>query len=360
MASYKKSFDWMNTGWQLCSLYLPLEFEKETGGEEPRVIRFAKNDIETIKFYFDYSHNTGNALYTELVLKEAKWQSSVYDKEARTVVQTSRHSPWKKTTYLDKDEQTERVVISKEVAEGEQTSEQEFETVYKYDKNHRLIKTIDHNGIVTENVFNDKGVQIKTLTYHKDEPTNVLYSEKLLDDKGVEIGQANEFGEQISTYERVSGSDNIKISKDNDGVQTAYGYNCSDECIEMSTTIDDTANVTTYGYEKGFLTSLKHNDFEITYDYDEQGRNNKISIAGEGYLEKTFGQDEETTTLASDERFKTVYDEDGNVAEEYFNDTLAVQYSYDGYGNVLSTKEFFTDKNGKAHTAQHNYSYDKF
>ena len=104
----------------------------------------------------------------------------------------------------------------------------------------------------------------------------------------------------------------------------------------------------------------QHNDFEITYDYDEQGRNNKISIAGEGYLEKTFGQDKETTTLASDERFKTVYDEDGNVAEEYFNDTLAVQYSYDGYGNVLSTKEFFTDKSGKAHTAQHNYSYDKF
>ena len=86
VASYKKSFDWMNTGWQLCSLYLPLEFEKEAEGTEPRVIHFAKNDIETIKFYFDYSHNTGNALYTELVLKEAKWQSSVYDKEARTVV----------------------------------------------------------------------------------------------------------------------------------------------------------------------------------------------------------------------------------------------------------------------------------
>ena len=187
-----------------------------------------------------------------------------------------------------------------------------------------------------------------------------MFSEKLLDDKGVEIGQANEFGEQISTYERVSDSENIKISKDNDGVQTAYGYNRTGECIEMSTTIDDTANVTTYGYEKDFLTSLKHNDFEITYDYDEQGRNNKISIAGEEYLEKTFGQDEETTRLASGESFRAVFDADGNVAEQYLNDSLAVQYSYDGYGNVLSTKEFFTDKSGKSHTAQHNYSYDKF
>ena len=352
--SYRKSFDWMNTDWQYCSVYLPLAYN-DNG------FIYTKSDITSIKFYFDYSYNTGNALYSELELKEAEWEANRYDKENKIAIQTSSHSPWTKTIYLNKDEMVERVVMSKKVIENGIQVEKQYENLYFYDKNNRLIKTIDYNGVVTENVFNDKGVQIKTLTYHKDEPTNVLYSaEKLLDDKGEEIGQTNEFGEKISSYEMIDGTGIVKTSTDNDGIKTSYGYNDNDDVIEMSTTIDDTANVNTYGYTLDFVTSLKHNDFEIAYNYDGQGRNNEILIAGQSYLTKSFADNEETTTLASNEVIKNVYDDDDNIIETHYQNEKIVQNDYDGYGNLSKTIELLTDETGAKQQIIHNYSYDKF
>ena len=352
--SYRKSFDWMNTDWQYCSVYLPLAYN-DNG------FIYTKSDITSIKFYFDYSYNTGNALYTELELKEAEWEANRYDKENKIAIQTSSHSPWTKTIYLNKDEMVERVVMSKKVIENGIQVEKQYENLYFYDKNNRLIKTIDYNGVVTENVFNDKGVQIKTLTYHKDEPTNVLYSaEKLLDDKGEEIGQTNEFGEKISSYEMIDGTGIVKTSTDNDGIKTSYGYNDNDDVIEMSTTIDDTANVNTYGYTLDFVTSLKHNDFEIAYNYDGQGRNNEILIAGQSYLTKSFADNEETITLASNEVIKNVYDDDDNIIETHYQNEKIVQNDYDGYGNLSKTIELLTDETGAKQQIIHNYSYDKF
>ena len=351
---YRKSFDWMNTDWQYCSVYLPLAYN-DNG------FIYTKSDITSIKFYFDYSYNTGNALYTELELKEAEWEANRYDKENKIAIQTSSHSPWTKTIYLNKDEMVERVVMSKKVIENGIQVEKQYENLYFYDKNNRLIKTIDYNGVVTENVFNNKGVQIKTLTYHKDEPTNVLYSaEKLLDDKGEEIGQTNEFGEKISSYEMIDGTGIVKTSTDNDGIKTSYGYNDNDDVIEMSTTIDDTANVNTYGYTLDFVTSLKHNDFEIAYNYDGQGRNNEILIAGQSYLTKSFADNEETITLASNEVIKNVYDDDDNIIETHYQNEKIVQNDYDGYGNLSKTIELLTDETGAKQQIIHSYSYDKF
>ena len=69
--------------------------------------------------------------------------------------------------------------------------DKEFITTYEYNKNNKLLKTIDYNGIVTENVYNDKGVVTKTLTYHINEPTRKFYSETPTDEKGNTTASVN-------------------------------------------------------------------------------------------------------------------------------------------------------------------------
>ncbi len=40
----------------------------------------------------------------------------------------------------------------------------------------------------------------------------------------------------------------------------------------------------TYGYTLDFLTSVSHNNFDICYDYDGEGRVSKIKIDEADYL----------------------------------------------------------------------------
>lgn len=342
---FARQFDWRNTEWQYCSL--PLILEDKT--------------IESINCYIDYSGNTGDIIFTDLTFKQADFEITDYDSFKRPIKNYSAHSNFI-ITYEYENEETKNPCkqIITNIAENK-----DYITTFEYTKEGKLLRSIDYNGIVKENVFNDQGVVIKTITYHQDELTNKFYEEKKLDEKGKETASINELGEETASYEYINGTGIISSSIDENGVKTSYGYSPDDTLLETSITTDGIENTNTYGYNLDFLTSLKHNDFEIGYDYDEQGRIKQINIAGNEYLTKEYGENEEITSLASNEIYRQTFNDNGDVLNTYYKpnenaeEITLVENIYDTYGNIIKTKDFI-DKPETAESNEHSYFYDKF
>lgn len=75
-----------------------------------------------------------------------------------------------------------------------------YVSTYEYSASGKLLHKTDANGIVYENIYNDKGVVIKTMTYNKEEPTSKFYEETIVDDMGKETKAVNALGEEVSTF----------------------------------------------------------------------------------------------------------------------------------------------------------------
>ena len=343
---FARQFDWRNTEWQYCSL--PIVLENKT--------------IESINCYIDYSGNTGNIAFTDLTFKQADFEVTEYDSLKRPIKSFSAHSNYEITYEYDNDD---TINPCKQIIANKYDTSKVYITKYEYTKEDKLLRSIDYNGIVKENVYNDQGVVIKTITYHKDEPTNKFYDEKKLDEHGKETVSINELGEETASYEYLNGTGIVSSSIDEDGVKTSYGYSPANFLLETSITANGIENTNTYGYNLDFLTSLKHNDFEIGYDYDEQGRTKQINIAGNEYLTKEYGENEEITSLASNKIYRQTFNDNGDVLNTYYKpnenaeEITLVENIYDTYGNIIKTKDFI-DKPETAESNEHSYFYDKF
>ncbi len=344
--TFSRPFDWRNTEWQYCALAFTLKYKT----------------IQSIECSVDFSENTGDIIFTDLDFRQADFEVTEYDANKRPVKSFSAHSNFE-TIYEYEDEETTRPC--KQIVRDKFDISKVYETTFEYTKAGKLLRSIDHNEIVTENVYNQRGVVTKTMTYHKDEPTSKFYDEKKLDDKGKETASVNELGEETSTYEYIDGTGILSSSTDENGVKTAYGYSLDDTLLETSISANGIENTNTYGYTLDFLTSLKHNDFEIGYDYDNQGRTKQINVAGKMYLTKTYGENEETTALNSNETYRQTFNDNGDVLETFYKkdansqETKLVENIYDSYGNIIKTKDY-ADKSETTDSNEHSYFYDKF
>ena len=333
-STFNQSFDSHNTNWQYCALPIILK----------------NKSVANFKCFIDYSNNTGEINFTDLELKQGDFEKIEINNNIK--IKTTGHSKWQtKYEYDDNDR-----LISETITNILNNNDYKT-TTYEYNQHGRLQKTVDSFGIVKENIYNDKGTIVKTLTYHKDEPANVFCEETPLDEKGAQTTEVNEFGEKISSYEYIDGTGIVSASIDEKGNKTAYGYAADGTLIQTSTTIDNVENTNVYGYTLDLLTSISHNGFDIKYNYDEKGRKTAIYIADNEYLNKSYGEFEEVTNLSTGESYKQIYDNNGNVVEVLYkpknqNDYITIQTNiYDSYGKLINKTE-----SGKTTT----YSYDKF
>ncbi|MBO5102967.1 MAG: hypothetical protein J6C13_02625, partial [Clostridia bacterium] len=327
--TFSKNFDWMNTGWQYCAVPIILDKTKT---------------IENITSTIDYSNNTGEICFSAVSIKEASFEQKVYENELLKSA-TSSHSKWTQTyNYDDLDKLTSLVYTNTETNET-------YTTEYFYNKNGKLFKTIDFNGVVNEKVYNNKGIEIQTKKYHKDNPAEILFTEQKLGEKGEVLADYNELGKEINSYDYVSGTGIVSKITDKQGNKTAYGYDTKNGALlQLTTDIDGEANTNTYGYELGFLTKVNHNDFDICYDYDHKGRVKNIAVAGSDYL--TFAYDDPNnasyTYYQNGNVFETINDKNGNVTEiNYKSNATAekeavLQNVYDTYGNLIAVNDLVT------------------
>lgn len=328
-----KTFDWRNTQLQYCSVPITLKSIQE---------------IESITCYINYSNNTGNIIFSNLSFKEADWKTSelINENDSKVLVKDSAHSNWLTKTYFD----PENNLPLKDVYVNKLTGKElDSFTTYQYTKQGKLLQAIDYNGKVKENVYNEKGTIVKSITYHIDEPATKIFIEQKLDEKNNIIGNVNELGDDTSTYEYIEGSNIISTKLNKDGTKQSFGYDQSGSLLEVCTTINGVKNSNAYSYVNNLLTSLKHNEFEFQYDYDDNGRIIQINIVdGENsymYLKKEYTDFEEITTLGNNEIFRQTFDKNGNLIDTFYkkNSTAfeeqLLQNLYDAYGNLILVRD---------------------
>jgi len=325
---FKQNFDWRNTEWQYCSLPVVLKDKQ----------------VERIKVNFNYQNNVGNVEYKDPTFVLGDFEEQNFDEFGRVVKSVRGHSKF--ITEYVYDGESSRVL--KEIQINKKCESEKYVSLYQYNKNGVLWRTISHNGVVTDNVLNENGEIIKTLTYHKDEPTVKFVQENILDEKGKETCSVNEFGEKISTFEFDEVTGKIISEIDGDG-STNFGYNEKGELIETSASSNGVLNTNIKGYVFGNLTSLKHNGFETNFDYDNENRITKVKIAGKEYLKKLYSENEETTILASGEIYRTEFNDDGNILAVFYkkseiDEEICLKKNiFDITGNVAMEKDLVND-----------------
>ncbi len=143
---------------------------------------------------FVYLNNDGAVSYTDLELKEADWERLTYDNLDRIIKKETAHSSQVITYQYDDESKS----VSKEIITQDGKT---FTTTYEYNPQGNLIRTIDYNKIVKENVYDKNGTIIKTVTYHLDQPSSKFYEEEKLDEKGKTKAQINSLGEETDTFD---------------------------------------------------------------------------------------------------------------------------------------------------------------
>ncbi len=366
----KKSFDWRNTDWQFCSVPIYINSDKI---------------VSEVKCIIDYSNNTGKIEFTDLEFKEADFEESIYDEQTRLVEKSNAHSQWvTKFEYEDDSTRISKELIYKK-SEINKSGAEPLEIVYEYNKQGSLIRTTNCDGIVNENTYNEQGLVVKSITYNKDEPSSKFYQESCLDEKGKSTKELNELGFDGAKLEYIEGTGIITSKTYEDGTKISYGYTPDNNLLEISSTINGIENTNTYGYYLDTLTSLKHNDFSVDYDYNSDGDISRISIANNEYLVKEYIDEpieddttssnktikNEITKFANQETFRQTLNDDGNVVETYFTpkptdedpspaERLVSQNIYDTYGNLVFVKELIYNQDGTAEEKISKIFIDKF
>lgn len=323
---YKKSFDYMNTGWQFVAVPILLDTSKE---------------ITKIECYIDYSNNNGNMQYSDLTLCESQYTINEYNGDLLDKSYSSDSKLGKKHIYNEDEQLIKVYYVEKNLLIPEDTSDVKSNTydTYEYNINGQLYKTTDYNGIVTEKVFDSNGIETKSLTYHKDNPAEIFYSEQKVDEHGNVVADYNELGDEVNNYTYDGKSGNVVNSKDKNNIETSYGYSKDgDTLLQTATNINGLNNSTTYGYTLDFLTKLSHNDFDITYDYDSQGRTTKISVGGSEYA--TMEYDDKITKTkfkqdGEDKTIETTLDNEGNVYSIKHNNKTIITNTYNTHNQLL-------------------------
>ncbi len=226
---------------------------------------------------------------------------------------------------------------------------------YLYNPDNKIIAVIDQSGLGKYFEYNDKGKVTRIMTYHKDEPSRKFYQEFMLDEKGRITSSINEFGITVSNYVYLDGTNIILKEIDKNGNIISYDYDKNVHLIGLTTSSNGEENTNIYGYTLNYLTSLKHNDFEYNYEYDNLGKLNRILIANEVYFTKSYTDNSETITYKNGATFKRTFNSDGKITSVEYNQAPILENVYDPLGNLIKS----TDKTNNESNV-HNYYYDKF
>lgn len=333
--TYTVSYDWLNTDWQYVAL--PVEVDKHQPStsilpyELPVKLVDTNNVIQEIEFGIDYSNNIGDIQVDCISLRKGTWTYSQFDTQGRKISsENSMDNTTTKYVYNDKDQLVSQTLINRD--------NKAYTTSYEYNKQGKLIRTTDYNGLVQETVYDQSGNTVKTITYNIDNPTAKLYNESIIDDKGnvtAEVDQSGLFNSTEYTY-----TDNTStVVKDGNGNATAQGY-CDDGLNSISADCDGESNSNTLHYTDGLLTRVSSGNTDYSYDYDGWHRIKQVKIAGNMYAQNTYIDDNTTETLyATGDRVTTVTDKYGlsettTTIWQNGNTTQVVDNTYNDAGNI--------------------------
>lgn len=227
-------------------------------------------------------------------------------------------------------------------------------TRYEYNKQGKLIRTIDAKGIVSVIVYDKRGNAVKNVTYHKDTPGAKFCQERETAENGQVLAEVNEFCESKTKFKYVDGT-NLVCSADVDGNITAFGHDLyTDNVLEITSTADDDVNSIVYKYTNDYLTKLTCGNTNVEYTYDKWGRRTSIQIGNIVHVIFHYEMIDKydannpcgnivTTQYANGDAFKTISDKFGNVLEiqrkQGDNWNVVVKYTYDAENQLVTVTD---------------------
>ncbi len=355
---YAASFDWLNTDWQFLTLPIEIKAEDKIGDKLPTVFPFVvgneKRKLVNVELYVDYSYNTGEILTDCLSLREGKWTYSTFDGNGRKL--TDEDSQTKCVTnyyYDDNDRVTKQVLTDRQY--------RKFTSTFEYNKQNSLVRSTNFAGVVEETVFDEKGRELKKITYNVDDPTSKFYQESKRDDKGVITADVDESGKYDSVKYTYDHNNEAIVHTDGKGNKTAFGYK-DGNLVSISGSADGQESTNTMKYTADLLTKVSNGDTSYSYEYDGWGRTKKVEIADVTYAETEYVSDFETkTVLAGTIESASVADKYGNVRQQTtVFDNGATETVTNNYDDLLNLQSVNIDtENGNGYNITYTRDKDK-
>jgi len=365
------SYDWRTGTKQFAAV--PITLNENEKGEPIKPL--------SIKITADYSHNRNVCRFSELSLADGDWAYTETDDEHRKIFECGSRNITDRTV--------DGVKVGKFISRGESFFEYDgkgnlvrertvltkdgiskaYVTKHEYNKRSKLIRTTSPNGIVSETVYDKRGIAVRSFAYHKSNPANRFVQENEHDENGRVTAEIDARGENKTIFEYLNGTNIIKGSVAPDGQKFSIGTDPhTDELLAISASVHGEPNGTEFGYTKGFLTHLVSGGTRYDYGYDNRGRKTAISIDGtphvqfafetdgnsgsdgsdnnsgnnngggndDGNSDRNAGNEIAVTAYANGERYQTVTDKFGKL--------LTVHRIIDGIKTILITNHY--DKDG--------------
>ncbi len=259
-------------------------------------------------------------------------------------------------------------------------------TKYAYDVENRLTYVEDSLGNVNEYYYDDNGQCIKKRSYNKEDASLVRQETYEYDDKGRIKDKKGPIKNKNKDYplEHIEYLPHSEVTSKVIGynkLATNYTYDyLTNDLLSISASADGISNSNSFGYTKGFLTSVSSRGVKVKYVYDGRSRIESIYLNDDSvaFISNTYvdGYNSNTSNLENDlnikygtyrkSTYKNGLEESiftnskGQVLRveiEETDRTIRIDNTYDSNGNITNTQSTITE--GDVVTTEDvTYTYD--
>ena len=236
-------------------------------------------------------------------------------------------------------------------------------TKYSYNSNNQITLIEDSKNNIVEYYYDKKGNCIEQRSYNKNDASLMRVNKTQYDEKGNTINYGsikNKEGNYPTQVIKCNDLNTEIKGFKNEVITYNYDFN-TDELLSIASSAGGINNSTSFSYNYGLLTSMKHLGCEVKYAYDGLGRKLKTTFNGKEILWNKY-KDNYNSKFDFDD-----YNFDKEIKNGFFSSTstlggLYEAFYYDEKGKLLYKKELtltstcdyvieYTNENVKSITA---------
>ena len=301
-----------------------------------------------------------------------------YDNKDRLIYKQDKEAKITYSEFDAHDNPLQSVSVDKYDATGT--------TKYAYDVDNRLTYVEDSLGNVNEYYYDDNGQCIKKRSYNKEDASLVRQETYEYDDKGRIKDKKGPIKNKNKDYplEHIEYLPHSEVTSKVIGynkLATNYTYDyLTNDLLSISASADGISNSNSFGYTKGFLTSVSSRGVKVKYVYDGRGRIESIYLNDDrgAFISNTYvdNYNSNPSNLENDLNIKYgTYQKStykNGLEESVFTNskgqvlrveieetdrTIRIDNTYDSNGNITNTQSTITE--GDVVTTEDvTYTYD--
>ena len=163
-------------------------------------------------------------------------------------------------------------------------------TTYSYNSSKQITLSEDSKNNIIEYYYDEKGNCVEQRSYNKNDASLMKVNKTQYDEKGNIINYGsikNKDGNYPTQIIKYNDLNTETKGFKNEIISHNYDFN-TDELISISSSANGISNSTSFSYNYGLLTSMKHLGCEVRYAYDGSGRKIKTVFNGNEILQTTY------------------------------------------------------------------------